>query len=207
VVGFVGAVLLLAPWRAAPAGTFGGSAACLIASAAYGMSFVYMGRRLVGRGMPPLVLAAGQLIAATAWALLALPFVGRSTVHPHAEVLGAVVALGLGGTGLAYVLNYRLVADEGPTAASTVTYLMPLVSMLLGAVFLGESVGPNLLVGTLVVLAGVFLAQRRTAKPAGGRPARGHRHRLANFRICRPCDATLPTCTPEPSALARPPCS
>jgi drug/metabolite transporter (DMT)-like permease len=207
VVGFAGAVLLLAPWHAAHSGTVGGSVACLIASAAYGMSFVYMGRRLVGRGIPPLVLAAGQLIAATAWALLALPFVGRSAVHPHPEVLVAVAALGLGGTGLAYMLNYRLVCDEGPAATSTVTYLMPVTSIALGAVFLGEPMGANLVLGTVVILAGVFLAQRRTDKPHLGRPARGSRHRLANIRICHPRAGTLTACSPEPSAQAQPPCS
>jgi drug/metabolite transporter (DMT)-like permease len=168
VVGFAGAVLLLAPWRAGHGGTTGGSLACLIASAAYGLSFVYMGRRLVGRGIPPLVLAAGQLTAATGWALIALPFLGRSAVHPHPEVIGAVAAIGLGGTGLAFVLNYKLVVDEGPAVASTVTYLMPIVSVLLGAAFLDESVEPNLILGTAVVLAGVALAQRRPS-------ASGHR--------------------------------
>jgi drug/metabolite transporter (DMT)-like permease len=164
-LGFAGAVVLLAPWRSGLSGTLGGSVACLVASAAYGLSFVYMGRRLVGRGIPPLVLAAGQLIAATGWAVAALPFIGRSAVHPHPEVIGAVAAIGVGGTGLAYVLNYRLVCDEGPAATSTVTYLMPLVSVLLGASFLDEPVGANLVVGTAVVLVGVFLAQRRADSP------------------------------------------
>jgi drug/metabolite transporter (DMT)-like permease len=170
-------VVLLAPWRSGHTGTLGGSVACLGASAAYGLAFVYMGRRLVGRGIPPLVPAAGQLIAATGWAVAALPFVGRSAVHPHPEVVGAVAAIGLGGTGLAYVLNYRLVCDEGPAATSTVTYLMPLVSVVLGAAFLGESIGANLVVGTVVVLLGVGLAQRR---PGGSvqfdrRDVLGHR--------------------------------
>jgi len=163
VLGFCGAIVLLAPWRGAHS-ALPGSLACLAAAAGYGLAYVYMGRRLVGRGVPPLVLAAGQLVAGTGWMVVALPFTGRHGVDLRPEVLGAVAALGIGGTGLAYVLNYRLVADEGPAATSTVTYLMPVVSVLLGAIFLGEPVGANLLGGTALVLLGVGLAQRRAPR-------------------------------------------
>jgi hypothetical protein len=50
---------------------------------------------------------------------------------------------------------------RAPAATSTVTYLMPVVSVVLGAAFLGEPVGANLIAGTTVVLLGVALAQRR----------------------------------------------
>lgn len=166
-LGFCGAVLLLAPWRGLHGGELPGSLACLAASASYGLAFVYMSRRLIGPGgTPPLVLAAAQLIASTGWMLVAVPVVGRGGVDVRPEVVGAVVALGLGGTGLAYILNYRLLSDEGPAATSTVTYLMPMVSVALGSVFLDESIGANLVLGTVVVLAGVGLAQRRGLRAA-----------------------------------------
>ena len=159
-LGFAGAVLLLAPWQAGEeAGDLGGSLACLAAAASYGLSYIWIGRRLVGRGIPPLVASAAQLLVATALLVPALAVEPRAPDLDPA-VLGATAALGLGGTGLAYVLNYRLIADEGPTAASTVTYLIPLVAVTLGVAVLDEPLGWSLAAGTVAVLAGVALAQR-----------------------------------------------
>ncbi len=164
-VGFAGTVLLLAPWQGA-GGSLNGSLICLAAAALYGVAFIFMSRVLVGRGVPPLVLAAGQLVAASILTALVLPVAGAEEVDLRTDSVIALMALGLGGTGFAYVLNYRLVADEGPTAASTVTYLMPVVSVVLGAVALGEDVGPRLVAGIVVVLLGVGLVQRRrTVRP------------------------------------------
>ena len=75
ILGFVGALLILAPWRSDSA-PLPGVLACLAASASYGLSYVYMGRYLTGRNLSPLVLSAGQLIAATGLLALALPFGG-----------------------------------------------------------------------------------------------------------------------------------
>jgi drug/metabolite transporter (DMT)-like permease len=168
-LGFLGALILLEPWHNAH-GTLRGSLACLGAAASYGISYIYASRRLVGRGHPPIVLAAAQLTVATGLTLLTLPFIGHSAVHLHPKVLFAIAMLGVASTGLAYILNYRLLADEGPAATSTVTYLMPPVSVLLGGLVLGEPLRANLVLGGAVVLIGVGLAQRRrgqlTAEPA-----------------------------------------
>jgi drug/metabolite transporter (DMT)-like permease len=64
------------------------------------------------------------------------------------------------------VLNYRLITDEGPTATSTVTYLLPVVAVVLGIVVLGEPAAAHLLIGTGVVLVGIALVQRRRPTPA-----------------------------------------
>jgi hypothetical protein len=97
-----------------------------------------MGRQLAGRGLSPLVLSAAQLTAATRLLLLVTPVTGLQPVQLTPAVLAAISILGALGTGAAYVLNYRLIADEGPTATSTVTYLLPVVAVALGIVFLGE---------------------------------------------------------------------
>ncbi len=73
----------------------------------------------------------------------------------------AVAILGAVGTGLAYLINYRLIIDEGASATSIVTYLMPIVSVVLGAVALHELIPLNVIAGMMVVLAGVALARRR----------------------------------------------
>jgi drug/metabolite transporter (DMT)-like permease len=70
--------------------------------------------------------------------------------------------LGIIGTGIAYVLNYQIITSEGASAASTVTYLLPVVAVVLGVLVLGESITVLVLVGIALVLAGVALS-RRTA--------------------------------------------
>jgi drug/metabolite transporter (DMT)-like permease len=161
VIGFLGALLILAPWNADLSGSLGGAAACLAAALCYGVSFVYMGRYLTGRGIPPLVLSACQLTAATAILTLATPIAGLQPVHLSADVVASIVVLGAFGTGIAYVLNYRLITDDGPTAASAVTYLLPVVAVILGAAVLSEPLTWHLLAGTALVLAGIALVQRR----------------------------------------------
>jgi drug/metabolite transporter (DMT)-like permease len=168
VTGFVGALVILAPWRAGTTGSLFGALACLAAAASYGVSYVYMGRYLTNRGLPPLVLSAAQLTAATGLLLLATPVAGLQPVKLSGSVVVATIVLGVLGTGVAYVLNYRLITDEGPTAASTVTYLLPIVAVVLGIVVRHEPATWHLLVGTVVVLAGIALAQSREHRPVAG---------------------------------------
>lgn len=161
-LGFAGAVLILAPWRSDSA-PLPGVLACLAASASYGLGYVYMGRHLTGRSLSPLVLSAGQLIAASGLLALALPFGGTLGGSWRPDAVAALLVLGLVGTGLAYVLNYRIIADDGPVLASTVTYLLPVVAVLAGLLVLGEPVTAPLVVGVAVVLLGVGLTRREPA--------------------------------------------
>ena len=165
-VGFAGALVILAPWDAPGRGAVVGALACLGAAASYGLSYVYMGHRLAGRGLSPMVLAAAQLTAATGLLLVVTPVAGLQPVQFTPAVLAAVGILGALGTGAAYVLNYQLITDEGPTATSTVTYLLPVVAVALGIVFLDEPAAAHLLVGTGIVLVGIALVQQRSPAPA-----------------------------------------
>jgi drug/metabolite transporter (DMT)-like permease len=169
-LGFVGALVVLAPWRAGTGpGSLSGQAACLLAAACYGVAYIYMRRFLTGRGFPPLALAASQLTAATVLLALVAPVLARQPITLTGDVVGSILALGALGTGIAYILNYRLIADEGATAASTVTYLLPIVAVVLGILALGEPLTWNAFVGTALILAGVALAEGLV----GGRGAPG----------------------------------
>ena len=161
-LGFGGAVLIFSPWRA-DAAPLPGVLACLAAAASYGVSYIYMGRYLTNRGLPPLVLSTGQLIAAIGLLLLATPFGGLTTPTWRADALVALLALGIIGTGLAYVINYRIITDDGPVLASTVTYLLPVVAVILGALVLNEPITLPLAIGVAIVLAGVALTRRKPA--------------------------------------------
>jgi drug/metabolite transporter (DMT)-like permease len=167
VLGFAGALLILSPWQADSA-PLPGVLACLGASASYGLSYVYMGRYLTNRGLPPLVLSAGQLIAAAGLLILATPFGGLADPTWRPDAVAALILLGAVGTGVAYVINYRIITDDGPVLASTVTYLLPVVAVVLGALVLAEPITVQLTVGVVVVLAGVALTRRtrsRTEEP------------------------------------------
>jgi len=78
------------------------------------------------------------------------------------------VILGVLGTGVAYVLNYQIITSEGATIASTVTYLLPVVAIVLGVLVLGETVTAMALAGVVLVLAGVALTRRRAEAAVPG---------------------------------------
>jgi drug/metabolite transporter (DMT)-like permease len=164
-LGFAGTLLIFAPWQKAGVASWG-ALACLAAAASYAVAYVYIGRTLSGQGLSSLQLSSAQLVAATGLTALAVPIGGLQPVHLNLDALIAVAILGVFGTGVAFVINYRLIADEGPTNATTVGYLLPVVSVLLGAVFLGEGLTPRVVLGMLVVLVGVALTRRTPATPA-----------------------------------------
>jgi drug/metabolite transporter (DMT)-like permease len=163
-VGFAGTLLIFTPWESANEIASWGGLAILAAAASYGVSYVYMGRFLINRGTPPIMLSAAQLAAGAVLMLPALPFGGLAAPHWRLDAIGSLLVLGLLGTGAAYVLNYRLITDEGPTVASTTTYLLPLVAVSLGAVAVREKVTAPMVAGMIVVLCGVALVQRRTTR-------------------------------------------
>lgn len=125
---------------------------------------MYAGRYLAGRGMDPIVLSAGQLSAATALSACALP-IGWRIPELRADAGAALSCSECWVNGIAYILNYRLITDDGPTVASTVTYLIPVAAVLLGMVTLGESLGLRVFAGMVVVLAGVGLVRRAARQP------------------------------------------
>ena len=100
---------------------------------------------------------------------IALAVTGVRTPHVTAVSVAAIVVLGIIGTGFAYVLNYQIITSEGATVASTVTYLLPVVAIVLGVVVLGETITGIVLAGIALVLAGVALTRSR-AKPATDDP-------------------------------------
>ncbi len=163
-LGFLGVLVIFSPWHSAGDIASWSGLACLLAALSYGVSYVYMGRYLSGRGITPLMLSASQLAAATVILTVAMPIGGRQ--HPiwRADAVLSLIVLGIIGTGLAYVLNYRIIEDEGAAIASTVTYLLPVVAIVLGWLILRESISAATIVGVALVLGGVALTRRRPAR-------------------------------------------
>jgi drug/metabolite transporter (DMT)-like permease len=77
-----------------------------------------------------------------------------------AIVVANVVGLAVGSTAIAYLIYFKLIADVGPQRALTVTFLIPLFGILWGALFLGEPLTSNLLVGGALVVAGTIVTVR-----------------------------------------------
>ncbi len=166
-LGFLGVVVVLAPWRGLGSAALNGQLACLTAGACYGLAITYTRRYLSGRGYSALALAAGQLLCAAAELVLLAPLWAAHPVSLPWRVSLSILALGGLGTGIAYLIFYGLIGEIGATAASTVTYLVPVVAVALGVAVLREAVGWNDFAGAVVVLLGVAVA--------GGQLDRGRR--------------------------------
>jgi drug/metabolite transporter (DMT)-like permease len=157
--GFAGVVLVLGPWHLAAGGSVAGQLACLGATACYGTATVYLRRFVSPRGLPAVQVATVQVGLGAVIMLLAAPVVATQPVHPTSRVLASVLILGALGTGLAYVWLTNIVAGWGATNAVTVTYVTPLVGVVLGVVLLGETVTWNQPAGALVVVLGIAISQ------------------------------------------------
>ncbi|MEV0624914.1 DMT family transporter [Nonomuraea wenchangensis] len=164
-VGFAGALVVLAAGPDAGGGPPIGSLACLAATACYGAGFAYTRRFYSGREGSAAALSAVQIVCATAELAVVLPFAGGGPSWPGVPAASALVLLGAVGTGLAYILNLRVIRSAGSTIASTVTYVTPLWSTLLGTALLAEPLGWNTVAGGVLVVAGVLLSR------TGGRAA------------------------------------
>lgn len=177
--GFVGVLIVLGPWRGLSGGQGWAQAACLLATLSYGISFVYLRRYVSPRGLAAVPVATVQVSLGAILALLLAPFTATASIQLTWRVALSVTALGVLGTGLAYVWNTNVVAGWGATNASTVTYLTPIVGVALGIALLGEAISWNEPVGALIVVLGIAISQgrlpsRRTTQESGRFQRQGH---------------------------------
>jgi drug/metabolite transporter (DMT)-like permease len=134
--------------------------AMVLAAFFYGVGFVFSKRNLSDLGLSPIAIPAAQLIIGSA---VMVPAAARDAVvvplHPALGEILSVVALGVLGTGLAFVLYYRLIRDIGATSASLSIYLIPVFGAILGRIVLNEQLGWNALGGAALVVGGIALAE------------------------------------------------
>lgn len=161
VLGFVGVAMAAGVGgRDLASSSTAGAGGALGAAACYGFGFAYAQRHIVG--IPPLVAVLGQLVAgAVLVAPPAVVAVAGEGLDLDGRVLLSVALLGVFGTGVAYVLNYQSIAAVGPTRASLVTYLVPVVAIAVGVLFLDEPFRLRLLLGAALVVLGIALLQER----------------------------------------------
>jgi drug/metabolite transporter (DMT)-like permease len=154
-LGFGGVAVLVGPSALAGTGQLWPELACLAATLSYAFSTAFARAALAG--IAPLVLASGQLTAAAVIvAPLALLAEAPWTLPlPAPPVLAAVLALGVFSTALAYILFFRILARAGSTNLLLVTFLIPIVAVLLGVALLGEALLLRHLAGFALIAAGL----------------------------------------------------
>ena len=119
-------------------------------------------RRFLGdAGLSGVAFAFGYIGPAAGLMVLLSPVILAEPMELTLPVVGSIVALGVLGTGLAYVWNQNTLRAWGPTRASTVTYLTPVVGVTLGILVLGERLTWNEPVGAAIVFLGIRLVQGR----------------------------------------------
>ena len=160
VVGFAGVVILVLPdltTHGVSANVLG-TLAVLVASLSYALNAIYQRTRM--RNVSVFDISIGQLAAATVFAIpLAIP--SLPSVHVAWQSLAAVLALGAAGTGVAYLLYYFVMNSLGAVRAAGVTFLVPVTAVFWGVVLLHETVSLPMVIGMVVILAGILLANLR----------------------------------------------
>lgn len=160
-LGFLGILLVARPWNQNLGAVDPVGVLWMVAgSFSVGASFVYARKFVSPLGLSPIALPTYQIGIALALLLAATDHGGIGAVFADTRAsLGLMLGLGLCGTGLAYILYYRIVDRLGAVAASGVTYIPPVVSLAIGAMLVGEPVEPLDVVAMGVILAGVGLLQ------------------------------------------------
>jgi len=161
-IGILGVILIIAPWQHAGfSGDLAGQLACLLAAVCYGFSFGYIRTFLSNRPIPGATFAFLNIGIAGAIMLVLTPVIAWQPVQLTPQIVASLLALGILGTGVAYIWNINVLRAWGPTNASTVTYITPVVGVLLGVIVLGETFSINQPFGAALVLVGILFTQQR----------------------------------------------
>jgi drug/metabolite transporter (DMT)-like permease len=161
-LGFVGVLVVLGVWRGVGSAELIGQLMCAAAAAGYGFAIPFTRRVVRGRTESGVALAASQVLLAAAELAVLAPLIAGAPPSPASlslDVVASAVALGALGTGVAFWLYYRLIRVAGATTTSTVTYVLPVFSTVLGVLILGEHLHWYEPVGALVVLIGIAVSQ------------------------------------------------
>ena len=134
----------------------------VIASIFYGINVNLIKKYL--SDLKPLAISTGNFVVMFVPALLVLYFSGFFDIVHQEKVqtsLGFIVVLGIVGTGFSNILFFKLIQLSSPVFASSVTYIIPVVAIMLGYLFMNETLSIVQVIGALVVLVGVYFSSRK----------------------------------------------
>jgi drug/metabolite transporter (DMT)-like permease len=160
-IGFLGVLTVLGAWNGLGDNPLWAIVVLMSAVTCYGISFPYTRRFVMPHGLKSESIVSMQLLLA---AVTLLPFFLFNGVERYEYMPGpllAMLALGVFGSGIAYLWNFKVMELAGSAIASSVTYLTPVVAIIVGIIFLGEKVTWYEPVGGLIVLLGAAIAQER----------------------------------------------
>ena len=166
IIGAIGVMVVLGIWQGVGENQLTGVIALLLAVTCYGISFPYTVRNIIPLGLKPEAAATTQLVMAAITLLPFYLFDGISQDYYRPATLFAMLALGILGSGIAYIWNFSIIAAAGSSIASSVTYLTPVVAIIVGWVFLGEALSWYEPVGALLVIIGAATSQGRFNRKA-----------------------------------------
>ena len=161
VIGALGIATVFGIWNGVGSNPVWAILMLLAAVLCYGISFPYSKRHVIPLQLPSEVLAATQLIMAT---ITLVPFYlvdGIAEDSYGVIPLLSMLALGIFGSGFAYIWNFHVIKEAGSAIASTVTYITPLVAVVMGLLLLNEPLTWNEPIGGLIVLLGAAISQNR----------------------------------------------
>jgi drug/metabolite transporter (DMT)-like permease len=172
-VGYAGVVVIVYPGLAtSTGGQISGELALVGSTIAYGIGAVFARAKI--RGLRPMIPAVFQVGFAFV-IITVLAFVNERPLEVtwNGDAVFAVIWLGIFGSGLAYLLNFRLLGRIGATRTSILAYFLPIVGIISGAIMFGETIDLYVLVGTAMVIGGVALVNSRLGERRifGRRPA------------------------------------
>ena len=160
-IGALGVMTVMGVWKELGGNQLIGIIALLIAVSCYGASYPYSTRNVIPLGLKPEALATGQLLMATVTLLPVFIFDGFSSNNYESRSIIAMLCLGIFGSGFAYIWNFSVTAAAGSAIGSTVTYITPVVAVIVGWLYLNEEIAWHEPVGALVVIIGALLSQGR----------------------------------------------
>jgi len=161
ILGFLGVLTVLGAWQGLGDNPLWAILILLAAVTCYGFSFPYSRRFILPAQLKPEVMAATQV---TLGAITLLPLFLINGIAKSEFLLGpvlAMIALGVFGSGFAYIWNFTIMRDAGSAIASSVTYVTPLVAVIVGFSFLNEKLHWYEPAGAVIVLLGAAIAQGR----------------------------------------------
>ena len=160
-IGFAGVLIVLGAWNGLGDNPWWAVAILLLAVTCYGFSFPYTRKFVIPLGYKTEAIVAQQLILATFTLLPIYLIDGISIESLPIGPVASMIALGVFGSGFAYMWNFKVMQIAGSAIASSVTYLTPVVAVIVGIIFLGEHITWNEPLGAFVVLVGAAIAQER----------------------------------------------
>ena len=173
ILGFAGVILIAKPWQVSGESiSLAGVGYMILGSLSVGISFVYAKKFLADKQIAPLALTTYQIGLALLILACITPFTGITAIAQDSTAsLGLIIGLGLLGTGVAYLTYYYLILNLGAVVASSVTYIPPVVALIVGFLAADEQLGVTEILSMVLIMSGVFLLQRSSRRPEAEKDA------------------------------------